>query len=507
MLLRINLHLMLVIASISTLYSANDFKLVNPKPGVQWISGEYHAITWTGVSASAQVRLEYSTNGGDHWVKITDSAYNNAHIWKIPSARSTHCLIRAFASADSTLSLVGHQNFINTASFSHDSKMCVTASDDATARVWSTTTGEVLQTLSGHTADVMFADFNNDATRILTLSQDRTAKIWNLANGTVLRTLTGHTAGLVYGGFSPDGELAVTASDDGTARIWDATTGELIRTIYAGYTTSGVSGLYCAFFSPNNQYIITGGRDGSARVYDLNTNSLVLLLSHADVVHWAGWSHDMSRIVTACRDGKAYVWDAKSGAIKGVLAGHTSWVWSAEFSHDDALIVTGGREGTARIWDPTSFQCTKVITASGSDVGAARISPDRTLILTASNDKTAKLFRIAGAKSISAQSDSLFTINDPSLGASEELDNPSLISIAPNPCTNRCTVMNLTQNETVYQLQLVSTTGQIVFDFKSSDMLFGNGFSIDVSKISSGQYTMILSTSGGLRYCPLAVAH
>jgi WD40 repeat protein len=70
--------------------------------------------------------------------------------------------------------------------------------------------------------------FSPDGTHVVTTSDDWTARIWDTATGELLLTLTGHTDGVSGGGFSPDGGQILTTSHDGTARIWDAATGNQI---------------------------------------------------------------------------------------------------------------------------------------------------------------------------------------------------------------------------------------------------------------------------------------
>ena len=47
--------------------------------------------------------------------------------------------------------LAGHTDTVNSAAFSPDGKLVVTASDDNTAKVWDVATGEEVHTLAGHT--------------------------------------------------------------------------------------------------------------------------------------------------------------------------------------------------------------------------------------------------------------------------------------------------------------------------------------------------------------------
>lgn len=53
--------------------------------------------------------------------------------------------------------LAGHEDDVNSASFSADGNSVVTASKDGTVRVWSATSGECSQKLAGHIGDVLWA--------------------------------------------------------------------------------------------------------------------------------------------------------------------------------------------------------------------------------------------------------------------------------------------------------------------------------------------------------------
>ena len=74
-------------------------------------------------------------------------------------------------------------------------------------------------------------------------SDDHTAKIWITSTGECLQTLSGHTGFVDSAVFSTEGSLVLTTSDDGTARIWDTLTGECSQIL------SGAAPVLCAVFS------------------------------------------------------------------------------------------------------------------------------------------------------------------------------------------------------------------------------------------------------------------
>ena len=110
--------------------------------------------------------------------------------------------------------------------------LVVTASDDGTAKLWSSASGECLWSLEGHGGRyVRIAAFSLDGELVVTASLDWTAKLWSSASGECLRSLEGHHESVRSAAFSSDGELVVTASDDGTARLWRSASGEYLRSL------------------------------------------------------------------------------------------------------------------------------------------------------------------------------------------------------------------------------------------------------------------------------------
>lgn len=215
----------------------------------------------------------------------------SAQVWDIASGRR--------------LATLSHQYQVNSAGFSPNGLLVVTASNDKNARIWDVTTGQVLTTLTGHSGEVRCAAFSPDGRRIVTTSNDGTARIWDSANGQPLATLTGHAQ--TYMGtavFSPDGRRIVTTSWDKTARIWDAESGLSLTTLtgHKGAVTS-------ARYSPDGRWIVTSSFDHTARV-----------------------------------------WDAESGRLLATVTGHTQEVISADFSPDGRQIITASYDRTARIW-------------------------------------------------------------------------------------------------------------------------------------------------------------
>ena len=77
--------------------------------------------------------------------------------------------------------------------------------------------------LEGHQGIVRSVVFSNDGQRVVTASDDATARVWDL-QGRELNVLDNHTSSVFSTVFSADGQKVVTASSDNTARVWTTDT-------------------------------------------------------------------------------------------------------------------------------------------------------------------------------------------------------------------------------------------------------------------------------------------
>jgi WD40 repeat protein len=165
--------------------------------------------------------LAYSPDG--RWLAIVRAADEKTVV--LLDAR-THEAVAGFH---------GHDQDVQSATFSPDSRLLATCSLDRTVRLWeidplppASSPGEgreasvtKCRVLRGHTDHVFAAAFHPGGTRLATAGRDRAVWLWDLVRGEEVARLQGHTSWVWSLAFSPDGKTLVSGSGDGTVRLWD----------------------------------------------------------------------------------------------------------------------------------------------------------------------------------------------------------------------------------------------------------------------------------------------
>ena len=118
------------------------------------------------------------------------------------------------AKFDETL-LQGHTDRVMSVSFSPDGKTIASGSHDETIRLWETSTGKLIRTLTGHTGSIMSVSFSPDGKTIASGGYDNTIRLWETSTGKLIRTLIEHTDSVMSVSFSPDGKTIAL-----TERLW-----------------------------------------------------------------------------------------------------------------------------------------------------------------------------------------------------------------------------------------------------------------------------------------------
>jgi dipeptidyl aminopeptidase/acylaminoacyl peptidase len=104
-------------------------------------------------------------------------------------------------------------------------------------------------------------------------------------------------------------------------------------------------------------------------------------------------SRDGSLIAVVRESGSPiYLYDGRSGAMMGEMAGHPARIFSMDFSPDNSRLVTGGTDNVAIIWDVARRERVLELRGHNRYVHDVRFSPDGRRLITVSGDRTAQLW-------------------------------------------------------------------------------------------------------------------
>jgi WD40 repeat protein/serine/threonine protein kinase len=302
--------------------------------------------------------------------------------------------VRDAGTGDLVHRLEGHSDEVVDVSFSPDGRRILTASRDASVRIWSAESGEQLHRLSG-AKSIASAVWRPGGTQIAAGTADGAHLIWDASTGRLVGSWKGHERSVSVR-FSPDGTRLATASWDGKVRIWDPDAGVPLVTLPNGSATS------VAIFFPDGRRLVSTG-SLVAKVWDVKTGALLYMLEgHTGSVFMAQVSGDGTRILTTGGDETARLWDARNGELLWTYLGAR---WSASLDSAGRRVIAALTDGTARVWDAHRTPYDRVLRGHGGSVSSARFSPDGARILTASSaDRTIKLWDAATGRELASTS-------------------------------------------------------------------------------------------------------
>ncbi|WP_292876995.1 serine/threonine-protein kinase, partial [Nostoc sp. NMS1] len=157
-------------------------------------------------------------------------------------ANVTGSVIHLFSSTTGQLlrTLSGHSKGVSSVAISSDGQMLASGSSDNTIKLWSVTTGREIRTLSGHSSYVNSVAISSDGQMLASGSSDNTIKLWSVTTGREIRTLSGHSSYVNSVAISSDGQILASGSWDNTIKLWEVATGREIRTLsgHSSYVNS-----------------------------------------------------------------------------------------------------------------------------------------------------------------------------------------------------------------------------------------------------------------------------
>jgi WD40 repeat protein len=244
-----------------------------------------------------------------------------------------------------------------TLAYSHDGRLLASGCGSYSGiNLWDAVTGQHVRTLD-HALDeykvlswVSSLSFSPDG-RLLASSAYLTIKLWETSTGRELRTLTSKAGSVLSVAFSPDGRLLASGCAGHTVSIWEAATGQEVHAL-SGHTGR----VNCVAFNPDGQVLATGSEDMTLKLWEVETGREVRTLSgHTGPARSVAFSPNGQLLASCSSDKTIAVWEVATGEELLVFGGHTDSVNSVDFSPDGRLLASGSQDGRALLWDMSSL--------------------------------------------------------------------------------------------------------------------------------------------------------
>jgi cytochrome c len=273
--------------------------------------------------------------------------------------------------------LRGHGGPVRAVAVSPDGSRAVSGSFDATAILWSLSSGTAEKVLRFHDSAVHTVAFLKDG-RIVTGGEDAGIAVWQLGAVKPERVLNGHTAPVVAVAVSPDGKTLASASWDGTARLWSLPDGASRALEGHRQNVNGVA------FMPDGRSVVTVGYDLTLRIWPLTGGgppTVVTLPAPLNAVAVA----PSGEIVAAGAMGKVYVLSA-AGELKGEIEAAAVSVIAVTVAGDGRLAAAASIRGAVSIVDLAARKVERTLVGPGMPAWSAVFLPDGRTLLTGGSD-------------------------------------------------------------------------------------------------------------------------
>jgi len=261
-----------------------------------------------------------------------------------------------FTAAGKQQAVINPGSGVNAAAWNHAGTKIVTAGFDGKVDLWRAIGSSYRQVSLPSPIDldgpVWGVDMSSDGSRIAIMTNDSyRPQVRSAQTGRLLHTLEAANA-LSAVVFRPGGRQILAGDYNGQIEVWDAATGHRLR-------VAGAPGPYIDYvqFNQTGSEFVTASNSGVVTVWSARDYRRLRSIDACPSPNTASFSPSGSKIVVACGDGSAPVFDAHTGKLLTVLpAASAGSVSSASFSPDGNRIVTSidaGDTGGVQIWNST----------------------------------------------------------------------------------------------------------------------------------------------------------
>lgn len=194
-------------------------------------------------------------------------------VWALPKTYTTDEIINL----NCTATKIAHEKDVNCVAISPNDKMIATASQDKTAKLWSSDDLSLLGVFRGHKRGIWCVRFSPIDQVLLTTSADCTMRLWSLSDMTCVKSFEGHESSILKAEFMTNGMQLLSAGGDGLLKLWSIKTSECMETL-----DKHNSRIWALAVTHDEMHFFSGGSDSLLIKWKDVTESKKLAVQLAD---------------------------------------------------------------------------------------------------------------------------------------------------------------------------------------------------------------------------------
>ncbi|GAQ78248.1 WD-40 repeat domain-containing protein [Klebsormidium nitens] len=240
----------------------------------------------------------------------------------------------------------GHKDWVSGIDFHPSGTMLASSSGDCTVKLWSFEQSRCIHTFGDHTQAVWNVAYHDTGDFLSSCSLDHSARLWDLSSMRCRQTFRGHVDSVNETTWQPYTNVLCTASSDKTVSLWDARTSLCLQTFY-GHSNS------CnhAAFNPKGDTIASVDADGVVKLWDVRMVTERLTINVGPhPANKAAFDPSGEVLAIASEDGSIKCFQAHDSVPICELRGHEDAVQCLVFDNAGKYLVSGGSDHTFRLW-------------------------------------------------------------------------------------------------------------------------------------------------------------
>ena len=245
--------------------------------------------------------------------------------------------------------LEGHKSPITEVAFSPSGSYMASASQDNTVRIWNNSKVDHYPSYAvrSHTACVRTVAFSPDSRFFVSGSDDKSVKQFLSHNRKFVKSYVGHKNWLKSVRVSHDSETIASGGYDKALKIWDLETGKLKQEFH---DHKGV--INAVRYLPDNNCLASCSEDKTIRIYDLRVSTLLQFYTgHHGAVNDISFHNSGHYMVSVSKDSYAKLWDLRNGRPMYKIEAHQDSVNCCQFAYRGDTFLTGGSDKGILGWE------------------------------------------------------------------------------------------------------------------------------------------------------------